>query len=289
MPRSLWTGSMAFGLVSVPVGLQSAVKNERPRFHLLHAKDESPVHYQRVCEREGKPVPWSEIVKGYEVSKGEHAVLTPEDFKRAALDRSETIDIVAFVDSDSIDARYFDTPYYLVPGKGGERAYTLLRDTMRKAGKTAVAQMVMRQSQHLAAIVPIDDALVLTTLRFATEIAEAPTISLPRGTSIGKNEEVLARQLIDGFSGDWKPRQYHDRYSENLQAIIKTKTKKGAIPRLAELGPAAPKGEVSDLMERLRASLAKGSAKGAKAAEGRRAASSTPRKRSSPRRHRRAA
>ena len=289
MPRSLWTGSMSFGLVSVPVGLQSAVRNERPRFHLLHAKDESPVHYQRVCEREGKPVPWSEIVKGYEVSKGEHAVLTPEDFKKAALDRSETIDIVAFVEADAIDARYYDTPYYLVPGKGGERAYTLLRDTMRKAGKAAVAQMVMRQAQHLAAIVPIDGALVLTTLRFATEIAEAPTISLPRGAAIGKNEEALAKQLVEGFSGDWKPRQYHDRYSENLQAIIKTKTKKGAIPRLAELGPEPPKGEVSDLMERLRTSLARGpkAAAGPRATAGRAAA--TTRKRTSPRRHRRAA
>ena len=285
MPRALWTGAMSFGLVSVPVKLESAVRSERPRFHLLHAKDESPVHYQRVCEREGKPVPWSEIVKGYEVSKGEHAVLTPEDFKRAALDRSETIDIVAFVEEGAIDARYFDTPYYLTPGKGGERPYVLLRETMRKAGKTAVALIVMRQAQHLAAIVPVDGALVLTTLRFAAEIAEAPAIALPRGATIGKNEETLAKQLVDGFSGDWKPRQYHDRYSENLQAIIKTKTKKGAMPRLAELGPAAPTGEVSDLMERLRATLARGTDRGRSAGQ----TAPPARKRSSPRRHRRAA
>ncbi len=290
MARALWTGAMSFGLVSIPVRLESAVRSERPRFHLLHAKDESPVHYQRVCEREGKPVPWSEIVKGYEVSKGEHAVLTPEDFKRAALDRSETIDIVAFVEGGAIDLRYFDTPYYLSPGKGGERAYVLLRETMRKAGKTAVAQLVMRQAQHLAAIAPVDGALVLTTLRFASEIVAAPTIELPRGASNAKNEQALATQLIDGFSAAWKPRQYHDRYSENLQAIIKTKTKKGRLPHLAELGPAPPTGEISDLMERLRATLAR---KGPRAAEGagagRTRTAAPARKRTSPRRHRRAA
>jgi DNA end-binding protein Ku len=291
MARALWTGAMSFGLVSVPVRLESAVKSERPRFHLLHAKDESPVHYQRVCEREGKPVPWTEVVKGYEVGKGEHAVLTPEDFKRAALDRSETIDIMAFVDAGAIDARYYDSPYYLTPGKGGERAYVLLRETMRKAGKTAVALLVMRQAQHLAAIVPVDDALVLTTLRFAAEVAEAPTIELPRGAAIGKNEEALAKQLIEGFTDDWKPEQYHDRYSENLQAIIKTKTKRGALPRLTALAPEPPKGEVADLMERLRASLATKSPD--RAADKRRAGAgrtTTPaRKRTSPRRHRGAA
>ena len=290
MPRSLWTGSMSFGLVSVPVGLQSAVRGERPRFHLLHAKDESPVRYQRICERERKEVPWSEIVKGYEVSKGEHAVLTPEDFKQAAVDRSDTIDIVAFVDTGAIDARYFDTPYYLVPGKGGERAYTLLRETMRKAGKTAVAQIVMRMAQHLAAIVPIDGALVLTTLRFATEIAEAPNVTLPRGATIGKNEEALAKQLIEGFSGDWKPREYHDRYSENLQALIKAKTKKGAMPRLKDLAPEEPTGAVSDLMQRLRESLAsKGGRASAERGSGAARTAAPTRKRTSPRRHRRAA
>jgi DNA end-binding protein Ku len=148
----------------------------------------------------------------------------------------------------------------------------------------------MRMAQHLAAIVPIDGALVLTTLRFATEIAEAPNVSLPRGATIGKNEEALAKQLIEGFSGDWKPRQYHDLYSENLQALIKARTKKGAMPRLKDLAPEEPTGEVSDLMERLRSSLA---SKGGRAAEGRRSGqtrTATPaRKRTSPRRHRRAA
>ena len=267
MPRAMWNGVMSFGLVNVPVRLHSAVRDERPHFHLLHAKDESPVHYQRVCEREGKVVPWSEVVKGHEISKGEYAVLTPEDFKRAALDRSDSIDILAFVPTGAIDARYFETPYYLAPAKGGERAYALLRETMAKATKTAVAQIVLRQAQHLGAITAIGDVLVFTTLRFAQEIVNPNTLGLPQKTPLRQNELELAAKLVEGIAGDWKPEQYEDRYSENLLAIIKAKTKKGAKPRLGELAPKpAGGGEVADLMERLRASLAGGRA-GAKPAQ----------------------
>jgi DNA end-binding protein Ku len=282
--RALWTGVMSFGLVNIPVKLQTAAREERPHFHLLHAKDESPIRYERICEREKKPVPWSEIVKGYEVKKGEHAVLTPEDFKHAALNRSETIDILAFVDGGEIDPRYFETPYYLVPGKGGDRAYALLRETMRKVGKVAVAQVVLRQAQHLAAVTPVGDALVFTTLRFAHEIVDPGDLELPAARSVSQHEMELAGKLVDGFAGDWKPQRYHDRYTENLMAIIKTKTKKGGMPRLGELAPAAPGGEVTDLMERLRASLA-GERRGAQPAPPRRRGRAS----STRRRHRRAA
>lgn len=256
--RALWSGVMSFGLVNIPVKLQTASRDERPHFHMLHAKDESPIRYERICERERKPVPWGEIVKGYEVKKGEHAVLTPEDFKHAALNRSETIDILAFVDSGEIDPRYFETPYYLVPAKGGERAYALLRETMRKAGKVAVAQVVLRQAQHLAAVTPVGDALVFTTLRFAHEVVDPRELELPAAKSVSSHEMELAGKLVEGFADSWKPERYHDRYTENLLAIIKTKTKKGGMPHLGELAPAAPTGEITDLMERLRASLAGG-------------------------------
>ncbi|HVY38995.1 MAG TPA: Ku protein [Polyangia bacterium] len=258
MARALWSGVMSFGLVNIPVKLQSASRDERPHFHMLHAKDDSPIRYERICEREKKPVPWSEIVKGYEVKKGEMAVLTPDDFKQAALNRSETIDILAFVDAGEIDARYFETPYYLVPAKGGERAYALLRETMRKSGKVAVAQVVLRQSQHLAAVTPIDDALVFTTLRFAHEVVATRELDLPPAKSLNAHEMELAAKLVEGFADTWKPEQYHDKYTENLLAIIKTKTRKGAAPRLGELAPPTPAGEITDLMERLRASLAQG-------------------------------
>jgi DNA end-binding protein Ku len=297
--RALWSGVMSFGLVNIPVKLQTASRDERPHFHLLHAKDESPIRYERICERERKPVPWSEIVKGYEVKKGEHAVLTPEDFKHAALNRSETIDILAFVEGNEIDPRYFETPYYLVPGKGGERAYALLRETMRKADKVAVAQVVLRQAQHLAAVTPVGDVLVFTTLRFAYEIVDAGELDLPAAKSLSAHEMELAAKLVEGFADAWKPERYHDRYTENLLAIIKTKTrtkKPGATPRLGELAPAAPTGEITDLMERLRASLA-GGRRGAqaapagsrRAASGRRAPAGSRRAPSGRRRHRRAA
>ena len=275
---------MSFGLVNIPVKLQSASRDERPHFHMLHAKDDAPIRYERICEREKKPVPWSEIVKGYEVKKGEMAVLTPEDFKHAALNRSETIDILAFVEAGEIDPRYFETPYYLVPAKGGERAYALLRETMRKSGKVAVAQVVLRQSQHLASVTPIGDALVFTTLRFAHEVVDVRELELPAAKSVNAHEMELAAKLVEGFADTWKPERYHDKYTENLLAIIKTKAKKGTTPRLGELAPAAPTGAITDLMEKLRASLA-GGRRGAHAA----AKPAASRKRGTARRHRHAA
>jgi DNA end-binding protein Ku len=280
----MWSGVLSFGLVNIPVKLQSASRDERPHFHMLHAKDDAPIRYERICEREKKPVPWSEIVKGYEVKKGEMAVLTPEDFKHAALNRSETIDILAFVEGGEIDARYFETPYYLVPAKGGERAYALLRETMRKSGKVAVAQVVLRQAQHLAAISPIGDALVFTTLRFAHEVVDVRELDLPAAKSVSPHEMELAAKLVEGFADVWKPERYHDKYSENLLAIIMTTSKKGATPRLGELRPAAPTGEITDLLDRLRASLA-GGRRGAHAT----AKPTASRKRGTARRHRHAA
>ncbi len=257
MARAIWNGAISFGLVTIPVQLVSAVRSQRPRFHLLHEKDEAPVHYERVCERESKPVPWGEIVKGFEYEKGEYVVLDKDDFKKAALEKSDTIDILSFVGQGDIDSRYFDTPYYLAPGKGGDRAYALLRETVRKSGKVGVAQLILRQSQHLAALTVKDDVFVLTLLRLADDIAATDSIKTPSGKGLRDAELQMAARLVDGFAGPWKPEQYKDQYAANLAAIIKAKMKgKGAKPRLGAIGPAEPKGEVTDLMERLRATLA---------------------------------
>jgi DNA end-binding protein Ku len=257
MARAIWNGAISFGLVTIPVQLVSAVRSQRPRFHLLHAKDESPVHYQRVCQRESKPVPWTDIVKGYEYEKGEYVVLDKDDFKKAALEKSDTIDILSFVEAGEIDSRYFDTPYYLAPGKGGDRAYALLRETVRQSGKVGVAQLILRQSQHLAALTVKDDVFILTLLRLAEEIAETDSIKAPSGKGLRDAELQMAARLVDGFAGPWKPEQYKDQYAANLAAIIKAKVKgKGAKPRLGAIGPGEPTGEVTDLMERLRATLA---------------------------------
>jgi len=257
MARAIWNGAISFGLVTIPVQLVSAVRSQRPRFHLLHAKDEAPVKYERVCEREAKPVPWEQIVKGYEYEKGQYAVLTKEDFKRAALEKTDTIDVLSFVPASAIDARFFETPYYVVPGKGSDRAYALLRETIRKTGKVGVAQLILRQSQHLAALSVKDDVFVLTLLRLADDLAATDSIKTPSGKGLRDNELKLAARLVDGLAGPWKPEQYKDQYAANLSAIIAAKIKgKGAKPRLGAIGPGEPKGQVADLMERLKESLA---------------------------------
>jgi DNA end-binding protein Ku len=257
MARAIWNGAISFGLVSIPVQLVSAVRSQRPRFHLLHAKDESPVHYERVCERESKPVPWDQIVKGFEYEKGEYAVLTKEDFKRAALEKSDTIDILSFVPATAIDPRFFETPYYLAPGRGADRAYALLRETVRKTGKVGVAQLILRQTQHLAALSVKNDVFVLTLLRLAEDLADTDSVKTPSAKGLRDNELQMAARLVDGLAGSWKPEQYRDQYAANLSAIIQAKIKgKGAKPRLGAIGPSEPRGSVADLMERLRESLA---------------------------------
>src|SRR4029453_4433471 len=167
MARAIWNGAISFGLVTIPVQLVSAVRSQRPRFHLLHAKDESPVHYERVCQRESKPVPWGDTGKGFEYEKGEYVVLDKDDFKKAALEKSDTIDILSFVGAGDIDSRYFDTPYYLAPGKGGEPASARLRE-----------------AQALGAVTGKDDVFVLTLLRLADDIAATDSIKTPSGKGL---------------------------------------------------------------------------------------------------------
>jgi DNA end-binding protein Ku len=254
MARSIWKGTLAFGLVSIPVELYSAVRDHRPKFRLLHAKDEAPVRYERVCQTEGKPVAWEELVKGYEYAKGQFVVLTKDDFKTAAVEKTKTIDILDFVDPGEVDERYFETPYYLQAGKGSDRAYALLREAIRESGKIGVAKIILREAQHLAALEAIGDALVLTMMRFADELAELGDFTFPRKSDIRPAEMKMARQLIDNLVAEWDPSKYSDEYKENLMRVINAKMK-GKRPKLVA-GDAMPKqAEVVDLMARLRASL----------------------------------
>src|SRR6188474_3494560 len=172
MARAIWKGSISFGLVNIPIELHTAVRDHRPRFRMLHAKDRSPVRFQRVCIKDGHPVAWEDLVKGYEYAKGRFVVLTKEDFQAAALEKTRTVDIIDFVKADEIDDRYFETPYYLVPAKGGERAYALLRDAIRESGRIGIAKFILRETQHLAAVEVIEQSLVLTVMRFADELVD---------------------------------------------------------------------------------------------------------------------
>jgi DNA end-binding protein Ku len=268
MARSMWKGSLAFGLVNIPIELYSATRDHRPKFRLLHAKDEAPIKYERVCQTEGKPVGWDDLVKGYEYEKGQFVVITKDDFKTAALEKTKTIDILDFVDPAEIDERYFETPYYLQPGKGADRSYALLREAIRESGQIGIAKIILRDAQHLAAVEAIGDAIVLTMMRFADELADLDDFRFPKAEGIRPPELKMARQLIDNLSAKWEPEKYTDEYKENLMKVIQGKLK-GRRPKLQERE--TPKSaEVVDLMSRLRASLeGTGKAAGRASAAGR--------------------
>src|SRR5262245_29569283 len=204
MARAMWKGSIAFGLVNIPIELYSATRDHRPRFRLLHAKDESPVRYERICQAEGKPVAWEDLVKGYEYAKNQFVVLTKDDFKTAALEKTKTIDIMDFVDPATIDERYFETPYYLQAGKGADRAYALLREAIRESGRIGVAKIILRDAQHLAAVEAMGDALVLTMMRFSDELADLGDFRFPPKGEIRPAEMKMARQLIASFDATWE-------------------------------------------------------------------------------------
>lgn len=254
MARSMWKGSIAFGLVNIPIELYSATRDHRPKFRLLHARDEQPVRYERVCQKEGTPVAWEDLVKGYEYAKNQFVVLTKDDFKTAALEKTKTIDIIDFVNPEEIDERYFETPYYLLPGKGAERAYALLREAIRASGRIGIAKIILRDAQHLAAVEAIGDALVLTMMRFSDELADLGEFRFPGKTEIRAAELNMARQLIDSLAAEWDPDKYTDEYKENLMRVIHAKMK-GKSPTLIAEDHGPKQAEVVDLMARLRASL----------------------------------
>jgi DNA end-binding protein Ku len=256
MPRAIWKGSISFGLVTIPVELHTAVRDHRPKFRLLHARDKSPVRYERVCQRDGKPVAWEDLVRGYEYEKGRFIVLTKEDLKAVALNRDKSIDILDFVKSEEIDDRFFETPYYLTPDKGGRHAYALLREALKESGRTGIAKIIIREAQHLAAVEVIDDAIVLTLLRYSDELVETGQLGFPPAEKVRKAELDMAKMLIENLASEWDPSRYTDEYRESLMKLIKARMK-GQKPQLPPAEP-APHGEVVDLMERLRQSLERG-------------------------------
>ena len=253
MARAIWKGSIAFGLVNIPVELHTAVRDSRPRFRMLHADDKSPVKFERVCAREGKPVAWEELVKGYEYEKGRFVIVTKEDFRAAALEKSRTVDIRSFVKGEEIDDRFFESSYYLTPAKGGERSYALLREAIRDTGLVGIATIVLREAQHLAAVEVVKNAMVLTLMRYAEELVDVGEYNFPSASEIRKPELQMARTLVEQLADSWDPSQYTDQYRANLMKIIKAKLK-GKEPKLTEqVEP--QQAEVVDLMERLRESL----------------------------------
>jgi DNA end-binding protein Ku len=273
--RPIWKGALTFGLVTIPVGLYPATARGDLSFRLLHGKDKSPIAYRRVCAEENVEVPWSEIVKGYEYEKGQFVVMTDADFEAADTEATQTIDIRDFVVAAEIPPVYFEQPYYLEPQKTGAKAYALLREALRRTGRVGVATVVLRQREHLAAVQTAGEAMTLTTMRFAHEIAAPTGLDLPGDAGLDRREIDLALQLVGTLEGPWQPEKYRDRYRDALLATIERKLEGRAIAP-AERGGRAPT-KVVDLMSALEASLkAQPKRAGARAA-GRREASG-PRK-----------
>jgi DNA end-binding protein Ku len=254
-PRVLWKGAISFGLVTVPISLVSAAEpRETLAFNLLHRKDRSRIVEKRFCTKENVEVDWKDIVKGYQYAKNQYVVVTDEDFAGVRVPATQTFDIRRFVPSADVDGLYFNSPYYVTPqGKAAVKAYALLRDALRATGKLAIGTIVLRQREHLAALEPVDEALVLTTMRYAHEIRRPSGLDLPAsGKGWTDSEMKLARQLIATLSGQWHPAEYRDTYSEALRQLIEAKVE-GKEPTAP--APAAPP-RVTDLMEALKRSLA---------------------------------
>jgi DNA end-binding protein Ku len=261
--RGLWKGAISFGLVNVPVELFSAEKRSTELdLTMLDKRDLAPVGYKRYNKATGEDVPWAEIVKGYEYEDGKYVVLSEEDFRRANVEASKTVEIVAFVDAKKIAPQYFETPYYLAPGKRGEKAYALLRDALRKAGKVGIATVVIRTRQYLAAVFAQDDVLVMNTLRYADELRAADELDFSslKPQKISAKELDLALRLIDDMADEWKPEKYKDTYREDLLARIEEKVKAGQtqeITRPEKEGREKGGAEVIDLMALLKKSVEK--------------------------------
>lgn len=253
---TIWKGAISFGLVHIPIRLETATSEYTPSFRMLHAKDHSTIKTQRLCEKEGKVIEWSDIVKGYEYEPGKFVVMSEDDFKAAEVQVTRTIEIMDFVDESEIDARFYDRPYYTIPQPGGEKAYALLRRAIRQTNRVGVARVVLRNREHLAALKVVGDALVLNLMRFPAEIASVDTLELPGEDALKDKEVKMAVQLVDQLSGEFEPEKYKDDYTEKLLEVIRAKVegKEIVVPEVAEEEEA----EVIDLVSRLKESLEQG-------------------------------
>jgi DNA end-binding protein Ku len=225
--RPLWKGAISFGLVTIPVSLYPATVREELKFRMLRKSDHSPINYKRVAEADGKEVPWDQIVKGYEYEKGKYVVLKDEDFARVDVEATQTVDIVNFVALEAVDPLLFYKPYYLEVGKGGQKAYVLLRDALVGSAKVAIAKVVIRARQHLAAVKPQKQVLMLELMHFPNELIDASEFKAPTVNSVGKSEMRMARQLVESMTTKWKPEEYTDDYREALKELIEDKIEHG--------------------------------------------------------------
>jgi DNA end-binding protein Ku len=258
MPRELWKGAIQFGLVHVPVSLYPAEHREDLSFTLLDRRDMQPVGYQRVNKSSGEEVPYEEVVKGYEYEKGEFVTVEKEDFKRANVEATQTVDIVGFIDADAIPPYYYDAPYYLAPGKHGDKGYALLRETLERAGRVGIATVVIRTRQHVAALYARDNVLVLNTLRFHDELRKVDELKVPgtlKAAKVQPKELDMAERLVEDMSIEWKPESFRDTYREDLMKFIEAKAA-GKVEKKPRGKRAPREAEIIDFSKLLEKSLA---------------------------------
>ena len=261
--RPIWTGTLSFGLLNIPVSLMSGERRIDLHFRMLDSRDDSPVRYERVNSETGEEVPWKDVVKAFEYEKGSYVVLDADDLKAAAPGGKETVEMAAFVDERDIDSRYYEKPYVLVPGRKAEKGYVLLRDTLRKLGKVGVARVVVRTREYLCMVKPLDDALVLILLRFPQELVALEDFDLPEKSAgeyrISKSEVDMASQLIQSMSGEWSPADYRDDFRDRLRKVIDKRIgQKGGTTQVRDADDDLPEDattNVVDFMSLLRKSL----------------------------------
>ena len=256
MARPLWKGHISFGMVNIPVAMFPGDRPDELSFELLDDRDLAPIGYRKVNKTSGDEVPKEHVARGFRLEDGQIVLVDDEDLKRASPERIQTVEIRGFVDLDQVPPIFFERPYYLVPSKGGEKGYALLREAMKASKKAAVGAVVLRARQHLALLFAEEDWLVLNTLRYATELRRPPEGELPKTVSVSDKELQLARRLVDEMAEPWEPEKYHDVYRDELLGAIRKKAESGgALPT-----PEAPEpegGKVTDMMSLLKKSVAK--------------------------------
>jgi DNA end-binding protein Ku len=264
MARPIWSGTLSFGLLNVPVSLMTGERSVDLHFRMLDNRSNTPIRYERVNAETGEEVPWKEIVKAFEYAKGNYVVLEPEDIKSAAAEGREVVDVKAFVEADSIGPEYFEKPYYLVPGKKAEKGYVLLREVLERTGRIGIARVVIRTREYLSAVMPRGNALVLILLRYPQELVDAGDYKIPEGAAsqyrISPKEIQMAEQLIESMSDEWNPADYRDEFRDRLRKVIEKRMKsKGVVTTEPEDEEAMPENattNVVDFMSLLQKSLA---------------------------------
>ncbi|ALN62762.1 ku protein [Lysobacter antibioticus] len=282
MARPIWTGTLSFGLLNIPVKLMTGERRVDLHFRMLDSRNKAPIRYERVNEETGEEVPWKEIVKAFEYDKGSYVVIEEADIAAAAPDHKETVDIDTFVDAASIGAEFYEKPYVLEPGKKAEKGYVLLREVLKRTGMVGVGRVVIRTREYLAAVVPQDDALMLMILRYAQELVDPSDYKLPEGGmakwKISAREVEMAEQLIKSMSGEWKPDSYKDDFRQRLHKVIEQRVKSKKVVRGKPSDetklPENAATNVIDFAELLKRSLEKKGGQGA----GKRAAKKAPAK-----------